>query len=210
MPMGRRLLFYDGPEEYQVDVEMTTINRIAAIMLSILLLASGPAVLASALYLPGPNVFTAYDGQQFTFTPLVATDKVIAGALGLLLFLAGLFLLSAHLLGPPFRQHFPLRATEAGRAVVARQSVEERLATVLERIAGVRRATLRARLSGSAVLIAAQLTADPEVSVPAVCDEAEALINHTLEQDLGLAPGPVSIRVKLAGQRERARSAAKG
>ncbi|GEM_PF-6112671 len=202
-------MFYDGSEESQVGFGMTAINRAAAIILSIFLLAAGPAVLASALYLPGPNVFTAYDGQQFTFTPLVATDKMIAGALGLLLFLAGLFLLSAQLLGPPFRQHFPLRATEAGRAVLARQSVEERLATVLGRISGVRRATLRARLRSGAVLVAAHLTADPEVAVPAVCDEAEALINHTLEHDLGLTPGPVSIRVKLAGQRERAGSTSK-
>jgi hypothetical protein len=187
---------------------MERVNRAAAFVLALLLLAGGALLAAAAWEFPGPYTVTALDGQQFSFSPLTLSDKLVVSAIALVPFLLGLFLFATELLGPPARQHFPLRGLEHGEATVERQSVQDRLAGVLRQIPGVEEALPRARLDRDAVSVEAVLVIDPTAPVPALCEQAHSLIAHTLEHDLGLQPGVVQLRVRLARAREGTGSAA--
>ena len=177
---------------------MTRLNRAAAYILAIALVVAGLLLGLGQFALPGPYTLTAYNGQQFIFSHLAGTDELLNGIIGGVLALLGIFLLAAELLGPPTRQHLPLQGLSGATASVDRQSVEERLASVLQHVSGVQQARLRVRHQGKAVDVDAHLVAHPEQPVPTLCEQAQALIGHTLEHDLGLLPGDVQIRVRLA------------
>ncbi|HEY8742345.1 MAG TPA: hypothetical protein VIU62_04560 [Chloroflexota bacterium] len=177
---------------------MIAFNRLTAFMLAALLLISGLLVIALVLYLPGPYTFTAFDGQQFTFSPLSTFDRLATAGGGLLLLLAGIFLLALELLGPPTRQQLPLQTSEDSHAAISRQSVEQRLTDVLERLPGVVQASPHIQFQRSGTAVDAHLTTDPEVAVPPLCEQAHALLAATLEHDLGLQPGVLRVYVRHA------------
>jgi hypothetical protein len=173
-------------------------NRATAYALAALLLLSGGLLIASVLLLPGPYVVTAVDGEQFTFSPLSTFDKLVTAGGGLLALLAGVLLLALELLGPPTRQQLPVRTGGDGEAVIARQSVEQRLVDVLERLPGVIKAVPRLQFQRSGTAVEVQLTTDPNVPVPALCARAHTVMAETLEHDLGLQPGLLRILVRHA------------
>jgi len=181
-----------------VGAAVRTVNQIAAYVLAFVLLAAGAFLISVVLVLPGPYTVTATDGQQFSFTALTTLEQLVAGAGGLTLFLAGLFLLALELLGPPVRQQLPLQTPGAGKSSVARASVEERLTAVLSGIAGVRQTALRVRLAAAGVAVDVDLMSDADVPLPLLCQQAQEGIARTLEHDLGLLPGDLRVRVRLA------------
>ena len=187
---------------------MIAFNRITAFILAALLLISGGLLIAGVILLPGPYVVTAVDGEQFSFSPLSTFDKLATAAGGLLLLLAGLFLLALELLGPPARQQLPVRVDGGGEAFIARQSVEQRLTDVLEHLPGVVKAVPQLKFQPASTAVELQLTSDPSVPVPALCAQVHALLAETLEHDLGLRPGPLRIHVRHAPQRVDADSPA--
>ena len=182
---------------------MATVNRAAAFVLALLLLVGGLGLIVAVFWLPGPYSVTASDGQQFSFSPLAVGDKVLGAVIGAALALAGGFLLALEFLGPPLREHLPVATAPAtaGAATIARDSVQQRLAAVLEGIPGVEQAAPRVRRERGGTAVEARLTADPDAPVPPLCDQALAAIEQTLSQDLGLAPGPVRVDVRLARRR---------
>ena len=177
---------------------MIAFNRLTAFVLAALLLISGILLIALVLYLPGPYTFTAFDGQQFTFSPLSTFDRLATAGGALLLLLAGIFLLALELLGPPTRQQLPLRTGEHGHTAIARQSVEQRLTDVLERLPGVIQASPHIQFQRSGTAVDAHLTTDPAVAVPPLCEQAHAVLATTLEHDLGLQPGVLRVYVRHA------------
>ena len=187
---------------------MIAFNRVTAFLLAVLLLASGGLLIAFVVFLPGPYAITAVDGEQFSFSPLSAFDKLATAGGGLLVLLAGIFLLALELLGPPARQQLALRTGGPGEAVIARHSVEQRLVDVLERLPGVVKAVphLQFQRAGTSVLV--NLTTDPNLPVPALCEQARAAMAQTLEHDLGLQPGLLRIYVRHAPRQADADSPA--
>jgi hypothetical protein len=177
---------------------MASFNRLIACVLAALLLLGGALLIALVVYLPGPYSFTAADGEQFSFATLDGGDKLLTAGIGVLLLLAGIFLLALELLGPPIRQHLPVQSGADGQAVIARQSVEQRLTEVLERLPGVLHAAPRIQFERSGTAVDAHLTTDPDAAVPPLCEQAHALLSSTLEHDLGLPPGPVRVYVRHA------------
>ena len=181
---------------------MITVNRVTAFVLAALLLISGGLLIALVLLLPGPYIVTAVDGEQFTFSPLSTFDKLATAGGGLLLLLAGVFLLALELLGPPARQQLPVRTGgSGGEAVIARQSVEQRLVDVLERMPGVIKAVPHLQFQRTGTAIEVHLTTDPNTPVPALCAQAHTRMVEVLEHELGLQPGPLRIHVRHAPRR---------
>jgi hypothetical protein len=187
---------------------LISFNRATAYILAALLLVGGGLFIAFVLFLPGPYVVTAVDGEQFTFSPLSTFDKLATAGGGLLLLLAGVFLLALELLGPPARQQAPVHTGGVGEAVIARQSVEERLVEVLERLPGVIKAVPRLQFQRTGTAVQVDLTTDPNVPVPALCAQAHTVMAETLEHDLGLQPGLLRIQVRHAPRRAEADSPA--
>lgn len=175
---------------------MAVFHRVTTYVLASLLLIGGGALVAFVGALPGPYSVTAFDGQQFSFAPLSAFDKLATGVIGLLILLAGVFLLAFELLGPPTRQHVPLHTSENRRAVIARQSVEQRLAAVLEGISGVLQATPHVHVGRAGVAVDAYLLTDPIAPAPALCEQANALLVSTLEHDFGLRAGLLRVYIR--------------
>lgn len=175
---------------------MIAFNRLTAFVLAALLLISGVLLIALILYLPGPYTFTAFDGQQFTFSTLSTFDRLATSGCGLLILLTGIFLLALELLGPPRRQQLPLRTSKHGHAAISRQSVEQRLTDVLEGLPGVIQASPRIQFDRSGTAVDVHLTTDPAVAVPPLCEQAHAVLATTLEHDLGLQPGALRVYVR--------------
>lgn len=187
---------------------MSSFNRLTACVLAALLLIGGALLIGLVIYLPGPYSFAAADGEQFSFTALSLFDKLMTAGFGVLLLLAGIFLLALELLGPPIRQHLPIRSSGPSQAAIARQSVEQRLAGVLERLPGVVSATPRIQFEHTGTAVDAHLTTDPDVAVPPLCEQAHAVLAATLEHDLGLQPGMLRIYVRHARRQTGKGSAA--
>lgn len=187
---------------------MIAFNRVTAFVLAALLIISGGLLITFVILLPGPYVVTALDGEQFTFSPLSTFDKLATAGGGLLVLLAGVFLLALELLGPPARQQLPVRVDGPGEAVIARQSVEQRLVDALERLPGVVKAVPHLQFQRTATAVEVYLTTDPDVPVPGLCVQAHALMAGTLEHDLGLQPGPLRIHIRQAPRRADAESPA--
>lgn len=177
---------------------MRAVNQVTTYILALLLLVGGGLLVAAVVVFPGPYTVTAADGEQFSFTALTVLEKLLTSGVGVAIFLAGLFLLALELLGPPLRQQLPLATPGGAQASVARASVEERLAALLQRIPGVQKASVRVRPARGGLAVAMDLTADADLTLPPLCEQADALIAQTLKQDLGLHPGETRVRVRLA------------
>jgi hypothetical protein len=187
---------------------MTAFNRLTAFVLAGLLLLGGSSLITAVVYFPGPYSVTAFDGEQFSFNPLGVPDKLLTGGIGGVLLLAGLLLAALELLGPPSREQLPVRGVEHAEASIARQSVEQRLADLLESLPGVMQATPRVHFERSGTAVDANMLTDPGVAVAPLCKQAQATIAYALEHDLGLQPGPVRVHVRLANRRANKDSAA--
>lgn len=179
---------------------MAAFHRLTAFVLAGLLLLGGASLITAVVYFPGPYSVTAFDGEQFSFSPLAVTDKLLTGGIGGTILLAGLLLAAVELLGPPSRQQLPISGVEHADASIARQSVEQRLADILESLPGVMQATPRVHFERRGTAVDAHLLTDPTVVVATLCKQAQATIAYTLEHDLGLQPGPLRVRVRLAGR----------
>jgi hypothetical protein len=175
---------------------MVAFHRLTAYLLAALLLIGGALLIAFVVLLPGPYSLTAFDGQQFSFSPLTVLDKLGTILVGVLLLLVGVFWLAMEALGPPARQHLPVRTAKGSQAAISRQSVEQRLATALEQIPGVVQAVPRIRHDRSGTAVDAHLLTDAAVAVPALCEQAHALLVSTLEHDLGMQPGLLRVYVR--------------
>jgi hypothetical protein len=175
---------------------MVAFNRLTAYILAALLLIGGVLLIAFVILLPGPYSLTAFDGEQFSFTPLSVPDKLGTSVVGVVLLLAGGFLLAMEVLGPPTRQLLPVRTTKSNQAAISRQSVEQRLAAVLEQIPGVVQAVPHIHVARSGTAVDAHLLTDAAVAVPPLCEQAHALMSSTLEHDLGLQPGVLRVYVR--------------
>lgn len=175
---------------------MVAFHRLTAYLLGTLLLIAGALLIAFVILLPGPYSLTAFDGEQFSFSPLSVLDKLGTSIVGVLLILAGVFWLAMETLGPPARQHLPVRTAKRSQAAISRQSVEQRLATALEQIPGVVQAAPQIHHDRSGTAVDAHLLTDAAVAVPALCEQAHAIMASTLEHDLGLQPGLLRVYVR--------------
>jgi len=177
---------------------MVAFQRVTAYLLATLLLLGGALLIAFVILLPGPYSVTAFDGEQFSFSPLSVLDKVGTSVVGVVLLLAGVFWLAMEALGPPARQQLPVRTAKSSQATISRQSVERRLATALEQIPGVLQAVPQIHHDRSGTAVDAHLLTDAAVAVPPLCEQAHAIIESTLEHDLGLQPGLLRVYVRHA------------
>lgn len=177
---------------------MTTFNRLCTFILAGLLLAGGILLVAAVVYLPGPYMVTAFDGEQFSFSPLSDGDKLMTAIGGLMLLLVGIFALALEVLGPPSRQQLPVPGVTRARVTVARQSVEARLVAVLERLPGVVEAAPRLRSDRKRSAVDVSLVVHAGVAVAALSEQAQTIIEQTMVGEIGLPIGPVRLRIRHA------------
>jgi uncharacterized alkaline shock family protein YloU len=111
-------------------------------------------------------------------------------------------------LGPPTPQQLPLTAVDVTDASIERRGVEARLESVLTKIPNITQAQPHVDFEPAGVSVDVSIVVDAEASLPPLCTEARATIERTLEHGLGLLPGAIRMRVRLARHHTDKNSAA--
>jgi hypothetical protein len=179
---------------------MTTLNRIVAIVVWLLLMA----VIGVAAVVPIPaagwvestaaeigatlRTWQAADSSTF----LIGQMAVGIGALLIFGFLVGLEIWSGQ------RRGVRIRTVQGGSAELDTTSIGRRLSWQLDQLAEIITVVPTVKSKGGSVDIKLEIEAAPEVDVPMKTEEVVDVTRDLIEEDMGLKLGKLDVRMRYA------------
>jgi len=174
---------------------MNTFNRVVMILLLILAIPLLLSVMFAAAF-PGPAT-AALQAQLAALGTLTLTGQIIVIVVSALLILLCLALLWLELRRPG-PGVVKLRQVEGGEAVLALNSVEQRLAYNIDQLADVIKVMPKVVSKGKTVDVFLNLEATADVDIPTKTEEVVRVTREVVEQRMGLVLGNVKVNISLA------------
>jgi hypothetical protein len=170
---------------------VNVINRIVVILL--LLAVTACVIILAAV----PDQILTTIKQTFGPMTISLLDRIVLGAVAIVVAVGSAFLIRAELARPKLRG-VVLGGVEGASAQLATDSIAARLKDKLEALPSVRSASPKVISRGTSVVIEVNLLTDPGVDVSQKATEAAAVIRETVEKGMGvkIAKGGPKVDIK--------------
>ncbi len=180
---------------------MKTLDRVVLIVAAAFLVALSAVVLASVTGPGFPN------GFALDFFGAVSEHKLVTAAVGVLIVLVVLYLISAALRGDGDEPAPIVVNTTLGDVRISMSAIEAIVRRAARQVSGIREVDAEAAGDSEGISVSTRIQVYPDVSIPEVCERLEAELSTAFAAMVGLPVKSVHTVVRgVAHERSKPRA----